>query len=101
VRFSLRVAVIAFVLIVIVVFVFFPAAFVFIFVLVLFLFLLWLSSQKNIDSYHVVKRSEVRALWTYFVHAPNDTLRSLNKEVDAHGRGVAEFFPKDTTPSGV
>jgi hypothetical protein len=45
---SLRVAVIAFVLIIVF---FFPAALVFIF------FLIWLVSQKNIDSYQVVRRA--------------------------------------------
>jgi len=50
---SLRVAVIAFTL-VIVVFIFIPAAVVFIFVFVFFL--IWLSSQKNIDSYRVVRK---------------------------------------------
>jgi len=51
-EFSLRVAVIAFALVI--VFIFFPAALVFIFVF--FLILIWLSSQKNIDSYQVVRK---------------------------------------------
>jgi hypothetical protein len=50
---SLRVPVIAFALVVIVVFVFFPAALIFIFV---FLIFIWLSSQKNIDSYQMGRK---------------------------------------------
>ena len=61
---SLRVAVIAFTLVVV-----FFSRFFFLFIFVFFLIVIWLTSQKDIESYQVVGRSEIGRWGDISVHA--------------------------------